>query len=142
MRLLLDTVVDAASALRRELALPPSTTRPADLVDAAEPGDPVTAAGERALLSDDPALLDQLLALPQVHLVVDGYNVTKTGFPELSLEKQRNRLVMRAVEPGRPVRRRGDVLLRRGGARGPGAGSERARGAGAVQQGRARPPTS
>ena len=94
VRLLLDTVVDAASALRRELALPPVDTRPADLVDAAEPGDPVTAAGERALLSDDPALLDQLLALPQVHLVVDGYNVTKTGFPELSLEKQRNRLLM------------------------------------------------
>ena len=94
VRLLLDTVVDAASALRRELALPPVETRPADLVDAAGPGDAVSAVGERALLSDDPALLDQLLALPQVHLVVDGYNVTKTGFPELSLEKQRNRLLM------------------------------------------------
>ena len=93
LRLLLDTVVDAAAALRRDLALPPVGTRPADLVDAAAPGDAVTAVGERALLSDDPALLDQLLALPQVHLVVDGYNVTKTGFPDLSLEKQRNRLL-------------------------------------------------
>ena len=56
------------------------------------PGDAVAAA-ERALLSDDPALLDQLLSLPQAHLIVDGYNVTKTGFPDLSLEKQRTRLL-------------------------------------------------
>jgi predicted RNA-binding protein with PIN domain len=91
-RLLLDTVVEAAGALRRELALPPVSARPADLVDAAAPGDAVGAA-ERALLSDDPALLDQLLSLPQVHLIVDGYNVTKTGYPDLSLEKQRTRLL-------------------------------------------------
>ena len=38
LRLLLDTVVDAASGLRRELALPPPGDRPADLVDAAKPG--------------------------------------------------------------------------------------------------------
>jgi predicted RNA-binding protein with PIN domain len=93
LRLLLDTVVDAASALRRDLALPPVGVRPGDLVDAAAPGDPVTAAAERALPSDDPALLDQLLGLPQVHLLVDGYNVTKTAYPELSLEAQRNRLL-------------------------------------------------
>ena len=31
--------------------------------------------------------------LPQVHLIVDGYNVTKTGFPDLPLEAQRARLV-------------------------------------------------
>ena len=91
-RLLLDTVADAAAALRRELALPPVSARPADLVDAAAPGDAVGAA-ERALLSDDPALLDQLLSLPHTHLIVDGYNVTKTGFPDLSLEKQRTRLL-------------------------------------------------
>ncbi len=93
LRLLLDTVVDAASALRRDLALAPVSIRPADLVDAADPAGPARGAGERALLSDDPALLDLLLALPQAHLVVDGYNVTKTGFPDLSLEKQRNRLL-------------------------------------------------
>jgi predicted RNA-binding protein with PIN domain len=28
-----------------------------------------------------------------VHLIVDGYNVTKTGYPQLSLADQRNRLV-------------------------------------------------
>ncbi|MGZ4593021.1 MAG: NYN domain-containing protein [Actinomycetes bacterium] len=92
LRLLLDTVVDAASGLRRELALPPVTSRPADFVDAAAPGT-VGAVSERTMISDDPAQLDQLLSLPQVHLIVDGYNVTKTGYPDLSLERQRARLV-------------------------------------------------
>ncbi|GAA1364647.1 NYN domain-containing protein [Streptomyces beijiangensis] len=94
LRLLLDTVLDAAQGLRRELALPPATQRPADLVDAVEPGrmSPKDIAA-RALSDMDPALLDQLLALPQAHLVVDGYNVTKTGYPQLPLEKQRLRLL-------------------------------------------------
>ncbi|MEV0490279.1 NYN domain-containing protein [Streptomyces atratus] len=94
LRLLLDTVLDAARGLRRELALPPSSIRPADSVDAVEPGamTPKDIA-TRALSETDPALLDQLLALPQAHLIVDGYNVTKTGYPQLPLEKQRLRLL-------------------------------------------------
>lgn len=94
LRLLLDTVLDAAQGLRRELALPPVTHRPAETVDAVEPGrmTPKDIA-RRALSEEDPALLDQLLALPQAHLVVDGYNVTKTGYPSLPLEKQRLRLL-------------------------------------------------
>ncbi|WP_369199945.1 NYN domain-containing protein [Streptomyces sp. PU-14G] len=94
VRLLLDTVLDAAQGLRRELALPPSQSRPADTVEAVEPGrmSPKDVAA-RALSATDPALLDQLLALPQAHLVVDGYNVTKTGYPALPLEKQRLRLL-------------------------------------------------
>ncbi|WP_406418705.1 NYN domain-containing protein [Streptomyces sp. NBC_00873] len=94
LRLLLDTVLDAARGLRRELALPPSSIRPADSVDAVEPGamSPKDIA-TRALSETDPALLDQLLALPQAHLIVDGYNVTKTGYPQLPLEKQRLRLL-------------------------------------------------
>ncbi|MCX4732551.1 NYN domain-containing protein [Streptomyces sp. NBC_01363] len=94
LRLLLDTVLDAASGLRRELALPPASIRPADSVDAVEPGrmSPKDIAA-RALSETDPALLDQLLALPQAHLIVDGYNVTKTGYPQLPLEKQRLRLL-------------------------------------------------
>ncbi|MFJ2894714.1 NYN domain-containing protein [Streptomyces sp. NPDC087218] len=94
LRLLLDTVLDAASGLRRELALPPSSIRPADAVDAVEPGrmSPKDIAA-RALSETDPALLDQLLALPQAHLIIDGYNVTKTGYPQLPLEKQRLRLL-------------------------------------------------
>ncbi|WP_327266748.1 NYN domain-containing protein [Streptomyces sp. NBC_01232] len=94
LRLLLDTVLDAAQGLRRELALPPLSTRPADTVEAVEPGrmTPKDIAA-RALSETDPALLDQLLALPQAHLVVDGYNVTKTGYPTMPLEKQRLRLL-------------------------------------------------
>ncbi|MFF9141404.1 NYN domain-containing protein [Streptomyces albogriseolus] len=94
VRLLLDTVLDAAQGLRRELALPPVSMRPAETVDAVEPGrmTPKDIAA-RALSEDDPAVLDQLLALPQAHLVVDGYNVTKTGYPQMPLEKQRLRLL-------------------------------------------------
>lgn len=94
LRLLLDTVLDAAQGLRRELALPPSSIRPADSVEAVEPGrmSPKDIAA-RALSETDPALLDQLLALPQAHLIVDGYNVTKTGYPQMPLEKQRLRLL-------------------------------------------------
>ncbi|MGW1399080.1 NYN domain-containing protein [Streptomyces sp. NPDC002405] len=94
VRLLLDTVLDAAQGLRRELALPPLSVRPAETVDAVEPGrmTPKDIAA-RALSEHDPAILDQLLALPQAHLVVDGYNVTKTGYPQMPLEKQRLRLL-------------------------------------------------
>ncbi|MET8138042.1 MULTISPECIES: NYN domain-containing protein [unclassified Streptomyces] len=94
VRLLLDTVLDAAQGLRRELALPPLSVRPAETVEAVEPGrmTPKDIA-TRALSENDPAILDQLLALPQAHLVVDGYNVTKTGYPQMPLEKQRLRLL-------------------------------------------------
>lgn len=96
LRLLMDTVLEAAQGLRRELALPPLSGRPADVVAAAAVT-PVPAGvadvANRALTVDDPALLDQLLELPQVHLVVDGYNVTKTGYGTLSLAEQRTRLV-------------------------------------------------
>ncbi|MEU7277648.1 NYN domain-containing protein [Streptomyces sp. NPDC045431] len=94
VRLLLDTVLESAQGLRRELALPPVSVHPADTVDAVEPGrmSPKDIAA-RALSETDPALLDQLLALPQAHMVVDGYNVTKTGYPTMPLEKQRLRLL-------------------------------------------------
>ncbi|CAM5600238.1 NYN domain-containing protein [Streptomyces chartreusis] len=94
VRLLLDTLLDATQGLRRELALPPVSVRPAETVDAVEPGrmTPKDIAA-RALSENDPAILDQLLALPQAHLVVDGYNVTKTGYPQMPLEKQRLRLL-------------------------------------------------
>jgi predicted RNA-binding protein with PIN domain len=89
LRLLLDTLSDAVAGMRRELSLPASATRPADVV-AAERGD-TAGSGPRA--ARDPAGLDQLLVLPQLHLIVDGYNVTKSGYPELSLADQRSRLV-------------------------------------------------
>jgi predicted RNA-binding protein with PIN domain len=92
--LLLETIGQAASGLRRELALEPAQLLPADAVAedfADRPGakDPA----RRALDATDPARLDQLLAMPRAHLIIDGYNVTKTGFGDISLEQQRNRLV-------------------------------------------------
>ncbi|MEV6630758.1 NYN domain-containing protein [Actinoplanes sp. NPDC051470] len=93
--LLLETIGQAASGLRRELALGPSDRLPADYVadTAAErPGQPERSRA-RAQDTDDPARLDQLLALPRAHLIVDGYNVTKRGFAEMSLEQQRKRLI-------------------------------------------------
>jgi predicted RNA-binding protein with PIN domain len=94
VRVLLDALQDTAAGLRRELALPTGISRPADSVAAVTPGKPgVRAVPARALADDDPALLDQLLAIPQLHLIVDGYNVTKTGYPTLTLADQRTRLL-------------------------------------------------
>ncbi|GAA3012267.1 NYN domain-containing protein [Actinokineospora diospyrosa] len=87
LALLVDTLDGAVTGLRRELALGGGGPRPADLVRGA------TAAQGVVGRVEDPAALDRLLALPAVHLVVDGYNVTKTGYPELSLADQRDRLV-------------------------------------------------
>jgi predicted RNA-binding protein with PIN domain len=97
VRLLLDTVLDAAAGLRRELALPPAELRPADLVTAAVPS-PGDALGDAAPIArgqdpSDPARLAQLLSLPQAHVIVDGYNVTKSGYGTLPLVEQRRRLV-------------------------------------------------
>jgi predicted RNA-binding protein with PIN domain len=93
--LLLETIGQAASGLRRELALDPTDKLPADFVAdraADRPGAPERS-GARAQDTDDPGRLDQLLALPRAHLIVDGYNVTKRGFAEMSLEQQRKRLI-------------------------------------------------
>ncbi|MEU4802518.1 NYN domain-containing protein [Actinosynnema sp. NPDC023587] len=87
LALLVDTLDGAVNGLRRELALGGAGPRPADLVRGA------SAAQSAVGRVEDPAALDRLLALPAVHLIVDGYNVTKTGYPELSLSDQRDRLV-------------------------------------------------
>lgn len=96
-RLLLDTIVEASTGLRRELGLAPVQRRPADAVAAefgAEPSAPGTSdVPVRAHADGSVHVLDQLLALPKVHLLVDGYNVTKSGFGTLPLEVQRQRLV-------------------------------------------------
>jgi predicted RNA-binding protein with PIN domain len=84
--LLLDTVGGALTGLRRELALGGGGPRPGDLVAGAR-----SVRGGGAV--DSVAALDALLSVPSVHLVVDGYNVTKTGYPDLPLADQRTRLV-------------------------------------------------
>ncbi|TQM14124.1 NYN domain-containing protein [Pseudonocardia kunmingensis] len=86
LSLLIDTLGGALTGLRRELALGGGGPRPADLVAGAR-----TARGGSAVASA--AELDALLAVPSLHLVVDGYNVSKTGYPELTLADQRARLV-------------------------------------------------
>jgi len=91
--LLLETIGQAAVGLRRELALDPAERQPADFVADGYAERPGTVSPARAQDPDDPARLDQLLALPKAHLVVDGYNVTKRGFGDMSLEQQRKRLV-------------------------------------------------
>ncbi|MGW0433771.1 NYN domain-containing protein [Micromonospora sp. NPDC003197] len=91
--LLLETIGRASAGLRRELALDPVDWLPADTVAEAYAEGPTAATTSRARDTDDPARLDELLALPRAHLVVDGYNVTKRGFGEMSLEQQRKRLI-------------------------------------------------
>lgn len=94
LRLLLDTLVGVVDGVRRELALPPVTGSPADQVTAVVP--PAPGVGDVAVRGrdrEDPDLLDELLRLPRVHLVVDGYNVTKAGYPTLPLAEQRARLL-------------------------------------------------
>lgn len=94
-RYLLDTVIEAATGLRRELALPPVTGAPADALEselsAAEGARTPSQSG--ALGPASPAALEQLLALPRVRLIVDGYNVSKAAWPTSSLEAQRIRLL-------------------------------------------------
>ena len=90
LRVLLDTLLGAAGGLRRELALAPLEGRPGRRARGASTR-PGAAAGPplQGRSADDPALLDALLAAPMVHLLVDGYNVTKGGYGEVSLEAQR-----------------------------------------------------
>ena len=87
LTLLIDTLEGAVGGLRRELSLGAGVRRPADQVRSAR-----SAAGTGSQVRDA-AALDRMLALPSVHLIVDGYNVTKTGYPELALADQRDRLV-------------------------------------------------
>jgi predicted RNA-binding protein with PIN domain len=97
-RLLVDTLVAAAQGLQRELGLPAVDRLPADSVtaDSAEQGTR-TSSGRGSLAVDDPALLEELLRVPRAHLIVDGYNVTKNTWPELPLDRQRDRLVTGAA---------------------------------------------
>ncbi|WP_372668934.1 NYN domain-containing protein [Amycolatopsis kentuckyensis] len=87
LALLIDTIDGAVTGLRRELSLGSRGARPADMVRGASTG-----TGQGGKIADV-STLDRYLALPNVHLIVDGYNVTKTGYPELALADQRDRLI-------------------------------------------------
>ena len=84
--LLVETLAEASAGIRRELSLPAPSVRPGDTIASGRTGAP----SRRA---DDPAALDGLLALPNVHVIVDGYNVTKNGYGDLPLADQRKRLI-------------------------------------------------
>ncbi len=92
LRVLLDVLLDASHGLRRELALPTSIESPADLVADERRTAGVGMPG-KGLPDDDPGLVDELLILPRIHILVDGYNVTKTGYGTLPLADQRSRLL-------------------------------------------------
>lgn len=84
--LLLDALEGAAGGLRRELGSGGDGPRPADTVTGVRGH-----SGSTGHVADVSAL-DRLLALPAVHLIVDGYNVTKTAYPDIPLADQRERL--------------------------------------------------
>jgi predicted RNA-binding protein with PIN domain len=88
LALLMDTLGGALDGLRRELALEsgPARMRPADLVSRVS--GPATG---QAWVKDGTELA-RLLTLPSAHLIVDGYNVSKAEYPELTLFDQRARL--------------------------------------------------
>ena len=94
LELLLSALEGAASGLRREWELVGGGPAPADVVAAGLPSPAIDGVGGRVgERTSDPARLTAWVGLPGAHLIVDGYNVTKTGFAELSLSEQRDRLV-------------------------------------------------
>lgn len=93
-RLLLDTLLQAGQGLRQELALPVVSGSPADQVEAHLADSGVRpSSGSASLALDDPTLVRELLGVPQLHLIVDGYNVTRAEWDDTSLEAQRTRLL-------------------------------------------------
>lgn len=90
-RLLLETVIDAASGLRRELALPPVSGSPGDRLEEELAATATTSVP--AARATSPAVLEQLLSMPRARLLVDGYNVSKSAWPASALDAQRVRLV-------------------------------------------------
>ncbi|HVX53476.1 NYN domain-containing protein [Nocardioides sp.] len=93
-RLLLDTVLEAASGLRRELALPPASASAVSPGEQAEAAYAIeTADGGRNRTVGSLGELEGYLAMPRARLIVDGYNVSKLAWPTSALDAQRTRLL-------------------------------------------------
>ncbi|NYD58448.1 putative RNA-binding protein with PIN domain [Nocardioides marinisabuli] len=94
-RVLLETVIDAASGLRRELGLPTGSTSPGESVEQQVEDDAARddASGRTSSPPITASVLEQHLSLPHARLVVDGYNVSKAVWSSSSLETQRTRLL-------------------------------------------------
>jgi predicted RNA-binding protein with PIN domain len=73
----------------------PSRVRPAPAPRPAPPERRKPLRVPRGRLPEDPQTLDEWLSQDGIHLMIDGYNVTKAegGFAELELEQQRERLI-------------------------------------------------
>lgn len=93
-RILLDTLLDAGQGLRRELALPPVAGAPGDRLETelAQAGTRTPSAAG-SLGPSSSTLLEQYLVMPRARLIIDGYNVSKTAWPDSTLEAQRIRLL-------------------------------------------------
>jgi predicted RNA-binding protein with PIN domain len=110
----LDRVAKELRATDRKLAARAAPPKPPATKPAAarrprpmkEPQRRVRLPVPKGRFEDAPETLEAWLATPEVHLLVDGYNVSKAtgGFGDLSLETQRLRLVQ---ELGRLARRHG-----------------------------------
>lgn len=85
--LLVEQIAAATAGLRSELDISRPELAPADTVEST-----ATRSASRPSTIDG-SLLERLLNGPHVHLLVDGYNITKTAYPELTLADQRSRLV-------------------------------------------------
>lgn len=91
LALLLETLEGSVAGLRREIG----ANQRGDEISGPRPAETVSGVRAHSGTTDDVpdvAALDRLLALPAVHLIIDGYNVTKTGYPDLPLAEQRDRL--------------------------------------------------
>ena len=90
-RLLLDTITEATSGLRRELALPQASGTPGESAEA-QYAVPVSAASGRTRTVNSIGELEGYLAMPRARLIIDGYNLTKQAWPTSPLDAQRIRL--------------------------------------------------
>ena len=88
LRVLLEGLQETVAGLSKELELPPGTPLPADLVAAVEP--PESSSRLRLESGEE---LTSALGKPRAHLIIDGYNVTKTARPNDALADQREWLV-------------------------------------------------
>jgi predicted RNA-binding protein with PIN domain len=82
-----------AEAVRSPLVPEPAEPRRAGAEAVARPTPRTPVALPGGLLDDSVAAAEHLLRTPDAVLVVDGYNVTMTGWPERGAAEQRRRLV-------------------------------------------------
>ena len=87
-----------AEAAASSLVPEPAGPGPAGSETAARPTRRTPVALPGGLLDDSVAAAEHLLRTPDAVLVVDGYNVTMTGWPELGAAEQRRRLVALLAE--------------------------------------------